>query len=332
MTIKAKIRLATMVILLLTGLGFVIFAVFFNRGYLEISASEPFAINIADLRQEACPASPCRLTLAPGKYDLQIFKAEFSSITDQVTVSLGQTIAKNYQLMPLPKLQVIGPYEPDQKTPEIYYLADHPKTFLPALFKKDPQKDPATPSEPLINFIRAFKNPQLVINLEQDKVAIIEQPDLQSSSLYLVDLKAKTRQVVDSDGLIKNLIWLPADSSDSQKFIIEKVNPETFQSDLYISSTKTPQTQTLLPLSASLSTIQAIDANHLLLAQAFGNLSDDTSGRGFNLVKFNLIDSTSQQLFSTTTYDFPTKINYQPATQSVSLVIGDNIYSLSPLL
>jgi hypothetical protein len=334
MTITPKIRFAVVGLLLLTGLGFVVFAVFFNRGHLELTANAPFSVNIAGLRQENCPSSPCRLTLAPGKYDLQIFKTEFLPINDQVTVSLGQTIAKEYQLIPLPKLQVIGPYKPDEKASEIYYLADHPKTFLPALFKKDLSKDSADkkPSEPLINFIRAFKNPRLIVNNKQDKVAIIEQPDQQSASLYLIDLNAKTRQVIDQNGLIKNLLWLPAAPGEPQKFIIEKINSETFQSDLFISSTNTPQTQTLLPLSASLSTMQALDSNHLLVVQPLGNPSDNTTSLGFNLVKFSLADFTNQQIFSDTTYSTPTKIDYQPATQSVLLVIGDNVYSLGPFL
>lgn len=408
MTLPPKIRLAIVVVVLLAGLAFLTFAVFFNRGTLEISSEAPFSVNIVGLRSVNCEKSPCELALAPGQYTVEISKAEYVTADDQIQVSLGQKTSKSYQLQLKPRLLPQGPWNPDQlfsddlpfqeklmalslattatdwtvlankisaalplqflevngewlvlenqsgakainlkneqsinlfagvnysfapQSSVIYFLTDHPKTHLPALFKKD--LNSTLSAESLINFVRTLKNPRLIINQEQTRLALIEQPDRQTSNLYLIDLQAKTRQIIDQAGLIKDVLWMPVSADQSQNFILEKINAETFESNLYLVNTQKPEEQILLPLKNKLSTVYPLDSDHLLLTEKFGSLADGTPGNGFNLMSFNLNDLQSQTIYSLSNFDLPSKIEYQSSSKTVLMLISNTVYSLSPLL
>lgn len=410
MTVPPKLRLILIIIVLLGGIAFIVFAVFFNRGYLEINSEPPFSTNIVGLRSVECESSPCDITLAPGKYSLEISKPEYLSVTDQVEINLGQTTKKDFSLQLQPRLLPQGPWNPDQlftdnpllsgkilsltlslsstdwtvlnnkisaflplkyfeistsgewavlenqsqtvainfkkeqspislfpdvsyffapQSSVLYFITDHPKTHLPALFKKDLASEIS--AESLINFVRALKNPRLIINQEQTRLALIEQPDQQTTNLYLLDLQAKTRKLIDQNGLVKDFLWLPA-KGEEQYFLLEKINAETFQPNLYLINTKEPENQLLLPLNLHLASVYPLDSEQLLLAQAFDSLPDGSTANGFNIVKFNLSNRQGETIFSQGGYELPTKIEYSPSNKTLFLLIGNTVYSLSPLL
>lgn len=421
MKVSPKLRLISIIVLLIVGSGFIVFAVFFNRGTLEVIADLPYNVNIIGLKSQSCTVNPCAITLAPGDYSVQISKTEYQTISDQVQLSIGQTITKSYQLQPVPRFQPLGPWNPDRlfsnqetilaklsnldlfipsshwsiisnqlgklsnftylevnsagtwivaETAEqalaiplsdqqskpinlplslnyyfaphssvIYFIADNPDNSLPALFRKDLSVD--QPPELLINFIRTIANPRLIINQEQTKVALLEQSNNQQANLYLIDLQAKTRQLVNQEELISNFLWLPTQqasanvgtnsTSPSQKFILEKINSSTLRPNLYLADSATPEDQALLPLDNDLTDLFPIDSNHLLIAQAFPNALAP-SAPGFSIENFDLSTQKLQPIYSVSDLALPQKLQYESANQTLYLLIAGTVYSLSPIL
>lgn len=108
MEIWLKIRFPLLIVLFLSGLAFIIFAVFFNHSTLSINAQAPYSVTVVDFRSFECPENSCNITLAPGKYELKITKPDYQELNDSVQLALGQTSEKSYTFQLTPKIQPIG--------------------------------------------------------------------------------------------------------------------------------------------------------------------------------------------------------------------------------
>ena len=97
-----KLKIIISVIVLLAGLAFLIFAFFFNRATLSVTADVPFSINLVGITSRNCEKSPCSITAAPGHYQLKLRKDQFFDIAEEIDLPLGQTIEKKYLFKPLP--------------------------------------------------------------------------------------------------------------------------------------------------------------------------------------------------------------------------------------
>lgn len=425
MKIWPKIRIILIILILIFGTAFLIFAIFFNKGYLEISAQSPYNILVIDQKSNYCTEDICNITLAPGKYNIQLSKDGYQTIHDQIIINRDQTTTKSYRFIKNTELFAFSTWNPknllsnqpslarkfqnlslsinstiwdliennlnllaldyleinnqgswiileqDNKSKAIsltqdatksidlkalinyyfapnssviYFIADNPENSLPSLYKKDlnSQNSP----EILINFIQNIKNPLIKVNLAQDKVAIIERINNNSANLYLIDLQAKTRKLIAKDQLISNFLWIDSPSQQltvsdffatpenqenlsSQNFIIEKINPETFQANLYLSRTDNFDQQTLLPINNYLSQITISSDQNILYAQRNSQASGD---QGFTINKLNLNDLTISILYSNFSLDLPQKIEYQNSLETLYLLIGQTIYSLTPFI
>lgn len=227
----------------------------------------------------------------------------------------------------------------------IYYIAANPDSSLPSLYRRNLDGDEQP--ELLINFLRTINNPQLIISQDQFHVALIDRPSDISSSLYLIDLQAKTRRAVNQDELISNFAWLPgsdgmdspvisdqsvtpdnspAAASKSLNFLVEKINSETLLPNLYLASTNDPETQSLLPISGGLSALALIDNSHVILAQSYADIS------GFSLLNFDLTTQQTQPVFQVPDLAPPQKIDYSAATHTLYFLVNSTVYSLAPIL
>lgn len=250
----------------------------------------------------------------------------------------------------------------------IYFIADNPDNSLPSLYRKN--LDSSDSPERLLNFIRTIPNPLLIISPDQSRLAMLERPDQKSSSLYLLDLKTKTRRVINQQELISDFLWLPPSTtglttqpiidqsitpdnsttstlttdSTPQNFLIEKINSQTLLPNLYLANTVDPENQALLPLSTRLSALYPLDSTHLILAQpsaAAATTSDlatpaatppDLTAPGFTLLNFDLSSLQTQTIFPIPDYTIPQKIEYSLANHTLYFLINSTVYSLAPIL
>ncbi len=421
-----KIRIILVILILIFGTAFIIFAIFFNKGYLEINAQSPYNLLVIGQKSTFCSQNICTITLAPGKYDIQLSKDEHQNIKDQIIINRDQTTSKSYQFIKNTELFVFNTWNPKNllsnqpslarklqnlslsltsstwdlienqlnllaldyfeinnqgswlileqnnkskaisltqdatksidlkalinyyfapNSSVIYFIADNPETSLPSLYRKDlnSQNSP----EILVNFIQNIKNPLIKINSAQNKVAIIERVNNNSANLYLIDIQAKTRKLIAKDQLISNFMWIDSpnqtpttitdlfatsentQNSSPQNFIIEKINPETFQANLYLSRTDSFDQQTLLPINNNLSQITISSDQNILYAQKNSQASGD---QGFTINKLNLNDLTISTLYSNFSLYLPQKLEYQNSSQTLFLLINQMIYSLAPFI
>lgn len=349
-----KIRQILLILFLVGGLLFVIFAVFFNRAELQISAEAPFNIDVVNQRGKYCEASPCSIVLAPGTYLINVSKTDYQDYSDEVTLPLGTTVKKDYQLVRLPKLETLDAasveaaelqgvlthtglsglppdnqyfFAPDGTT--VYFLADNPDTYLPSLYRKslDDQERPQL----LLNFLRKVEKPLIKINLEQTKVALIDQSDPQNANLYLLDLEAKSRTLIDQNDLITDALWLAADGN-SQYLLIEKVNRVTLNRSLSLIDTANPASQTALTAQTLMTAVLPYSADQIIYAELFPPAADGSAVKGFSLKLLNLRTQLSQNIFDLPGYNLPQKMKFQSKSGILLMLIDGVVYSLSPIL
>ncbi len=356
MNIWLKIRPVLLILILVGGVAFLVFAVFLNRAELSITAEVPFNLSIYGQQSRYCETSPCLIALAPGKYYLTIDKSEYQQVTDEVELKLGQKMEKSYQLIRTPKLTGLadGADEavtfledplpklisglPDNiayfKAPasnNVYFLADNPQTYLPSLYLKDTDQADQPPRL-LVNFLRGMEKVLIRINPEETMVSIIDQSDPQNASLYLVDLQAKSRLLAAQNALIADALWLPRAASGQQYLLLEKINRDSLQPEVSLLDAANPSVEVPLPVSTRLFAVQALGPQEILYAEPYENQSADGTGFGFTVKMLNLQTQLSQDIFTIPGMNLPQKMEFGGKTKILLMLIDGKVYSLSPIL
>ena len=141
MALLQKLKIPLIILLLLTGLGFVIFAVFFNHVTLLVSAEAPFSVEILNLRSVNCQQNDCPVILAPGSYQITLSKTDYKQIDELIELKFGQDQQKSYHFQLIPKTQPIGDWNSGKNFNQKPYLLEQlkrvnltqPASFWPLL-------------------------------------------------------------------------------------------------------------------------------------------------------------------------------------------------------
>jgi hypothetical protein len=356
MKIWLKIRLVLIILILVGGVAFLIFAVFLNRAELSITATAPFDLGIMGQQGINCDQSPCSVTLAPGKYYLTLDKDGYQQFSDEVELKLGQKLEKNYRLIQTPHLDKLPADSEEAKTfmadplakltadlpqnityfkapssDNVYFLADNPQTFLPSLYLKNTARSDQPP-QLLVNFLRTMKKTLLRVNPEETRLIVIDQSDPQNAALYLIDLQDKTRKLIDQNTLITDALWLPAQTGTPQYLLLEKINRDSLQPELFELNLDNPALQTPLSINTRLSAATALGPEEILYAEPFQEQPEEGNVYGFTLKTLNLKTVSSQDIFDITEEVLPQKIEFRSKNKILLMLIDGNVYSLSPIL
>ncbi len=325
-----KLRIILSVLILIAGLAFLIFVFFFNRAILSVTADAPFSVNIVGITSRNCDQSPCAITVAPGHYQLKLRKENSLDISEEIDLPLGKTTEKKYTFKPLPALKLTGAkFSTDHA--RVFFVADSPDKARPTLYQDDSllsdlQATPdASKATPLLYFTRSIKRSIIAANPSRDKLALIDQTDAATQSLYLLDLKAKSRQALEQDQQYYGAKWL-----NDESLLVQRRNLTTIVDELYLY-----QDFAASPLGLDITTnidlISAMDQNHFIYAQPFPKMDDGTLPTGFLIYSYDLSTGKSQELFNNTDLNLPTRLEYLPQEKIIYLEINQNIYSLGPI-
>lgn len=340
-----KLKTIISVIVLLSGLAFLVFAFFFNRATLSITAETPFSINLVGITSRSCDKSPCTITAAPGHYQLKLRKDQFFEISEEIDLPLGQTIEKKYTFKQLPSLKLTGAkFSIDPA--RVFFVADSPDKSRPTLYQQDSllsdlESSPdASKATPLLYFTRSIKRSIIAASPSKEKLALIDQTEPATQSLYLLDLQAKSRQALEQNQQYYGAKWL-----NDQTLLVQRRNLTTIVDELYLykdltqsqssnidtSSTPVGLTPIALDIISGVDLISPLDQNHFIYAQPFPKLEDGTRPTGFLIYSYDLSTGQSQELFSNTDLSLPTRLEYLPGEKVIYLEIDKNIYSLGPI-
>lgn len=315
-----KLRKLAVPLFFILAAAFMIYAFFLNRAHLAISGPAPFSVTIKNLRSENCAASPCHITLAPASYDLEIDKIDYFPVTAHVDLKLWQTLELKPDLQQRPYLQPLGNWDsviPQELIPQPtdYTIKDAAPNLQPALFK-------GTDPTPLIYFTRKINKFKLFPSPDEKYVAMLDFLDDNTSSLYLLDLAAKTRTLIQSENSIVELKWL----SDSQRFLIQKVNLTTLNREIYLGAVGNPDLQPLAFSETTFDLVAEQNTDSILYASPLAD-----SDTGFTIQKLNLKTADVQTLYSSSDLAMPSRILYSQSAKKLWLETQGTAYSLSPL-
>lgn len=117
MVIHPRIKaLFFLIITLIVVAGVVFWMLFGDRSYLIVEGDTPENISGVLLAGQACPATPCRFSLAAGSYDLVFEKSGFYPIKQQVYLAFFGEQRLQLDFIRKPALQYVGSLQ-DRSSP-----------------------------------------------------------------------------------------------------------------------------------------------------------------------------------------------------------------------
>lgn len=275
-TIK-KLWIWGMVIAVILGALFVIFAVFLNRGTLTISAEPPFTLEIDQFRTEVCTVSPCSIVLAPGEYTLTLSKEGYRGITREVSVPLGgeQTEEVVFTFIPyivelgmddelgyfgVPVIQETG--LPDQYFTEenfISYIKRNPENGRQTLYFREIVDGVPGDETVAASFIRDLENYLVVPVLDKEqKILVIDRTEAKSA-LYLVDIGEKSRDNILEFPFIAGAKWV----TGTGKIIFEARDEGDMDTSIFVYDSGTGKSEKL-QLKTSVDNVEPLDDDILV--------------------------------------------------------------------
>lgn len=325
---QRKIIIILTTLILLAGAGFMIFAIFFNHAQVQITLESPFSVTIKNLRTQSCLENPCKITLAPGQYNLEINKEGYLPFLETATLTLWNSISIQPSLRLEPTLKPLGDWSTQtvsisNQSPQ-FIISDQTVGKQPALFAKE------NPNQPLIYFLRNITKYQLISDRSAKQIGLLDQSDQNNASLYLIDLVNKTRKII-TEGALLDFEWVesPTDSQPTNFFLLLKRNFETLNQEVYLGTLGNSQSADLeiLPLRNDLQTIVPISTDQIVFTQPF-SLDSST---GFTIQKLNLKTQENQTVFAIDNLSLPSRLEYDSGNRTIYLESDKTAYSLSPI-
>jgi hypothetical protein len=311
-TVK-KISLIGFISLAVLGALFLLFALFLNKGTLTVTARAPFVMNIGNFKNEACPADTCSVTLAPGRYDVTLKKEGYRDSAITVEVPIGGEAKEQVEFSFVPTLRIAG----DESSLKIFetpvvsgnsdtddipvdgvyyeknylaYIARDPDTHRQTLYVRTIENGKAGEKTVAASFIRDIKSYRLITDIEnRGKIALIDST-AGTSTLYMVDLKAKTRESLFTYPLISDVKWVPGgddflfeareegnigESIFIYKSAVEGTSGETVTTGTTGTAAATTPAPEKLDLITTLKNVVPVSATQLIAATM-----QDVSGQG----------------------------------------------------
>lgn len=286
---QKRIALGFVIALVVAGAFFVIFAVFLNRGKLVIVAEPPYMVEIGQIKTQACPDQTCSIDIAPGDYTITVSKQGNQDVTLKVSVPIGGEHREQVTFSFIPIITLAGDeatlryFEPPSITSAdlpkdhlfydsnyVTYLKLNPDTHRQTLYVRGIRGAELGPETIATSFIREMKEYQIVPDIDKhQKIAVIDNTDPQSSTLYMIDLTAKSRTNLFSYPIIRDVKWF----NNSEDFLFEARDHGDLSNAIFLYSAK-DQKATKLDLKTSLKDV-VIMSNERLIAATTQHVGGD---------------------------------------------------------
>jgi hypothetical protein len=219
-----------------------VFAFFLNRGTLVIVSDAPYIVNVFAGKTAACAEDTCRIVVAPGEYNITLKKEGYKDESLKVSIPIGGEHKEEVDFEFIPYITLASendaklfdkPVIDDATLPKdgifygdnyLAYLERDPGTHRLTLYLRGFQDGKLQAKTAVTSFIRDPQNYKLILSVdEQKKIALIDNT-ADGATLYMIDLKEKTRTSVFSYPQILDVKWLPSsslDAADSGNFLFE---------------------------------------------------------------------------------------------------------------
>lgn len=281
--IKKKLWLWALISGVILGALFVVWAVFLNRGTIKINAQAPYTIAVDNLKSITCTTAECSTVVAPGDYSITLQKIGYQDETRKITVPINGEYRSEVQFRFIPaireletkktatlptgdELSKIGltketPAGYDSAGTAIAYLQRNPANFRQTLYLRKISADRSLGNPVLVtSFVRDLRSPQFIISDSLEKIAVIDETGGESD-LYLVDLKAKSREILARYPLIGGVKWFPGE----ERILLEARAENEISTSLIVYDLKKQQASKL-ELKAPLQAVAIIDNDRIIAA------------------------------------------------------------------
>jgi hypothetical protein len=276
-----------------------LFALFLNKGKLTITAKAPYLLDIGGFKSVSCTTDLCSVEVAPGKYDIKAQKADYQDVDLQVSVPIGGEAAEQIEFKIIPTLTALGdesslnlfamPKAEAEDLPKtglfyetnyVLYLERDQQTHRQTLYYRSIENGLAGAKTVAASFMRDLKNPLIASSIEKNnKIAVIDAADT-GSTLYMIDLKEKTRTNLFSYPIIKDVKWLPG----SDDFLFEAKDSADITDSIFLYSFAQQKAQKL-DLKTPLADVVPVTKDRLIAATIQQTGADsDLSGQEGQLV------------------------------------------------
>jgi len=227
---KKKIWLGALIVMVVAGVLFMVFAFFINRGTLTIVSQAPYIVNVFAGKTQACPEDTCKIVVAPGDYSITLKKEGYKDVALKVSVPIGGEHKEEVDFEFIPYVTLGSeasaklfdkPVIEDASLPKdgvfygdnyLAYLERDPASHHLTLYLRGFQDGKLQAKTAVTSFIRDPQNYKLVLSVdEQKKIALIDNT-ADGATLYMIDLKEKTRESIFSYPQIMDVKWLASDA------------------------------------------------------------------------------------------------------------------------
>ncbi len=336
---QKKLWLWGMVAVLILGLFWLIFVFWFNRGSIRLEAEPPYRAEIAGVGVETCSENPCVITVAPGEYPVRLIKEGYVDVDLNITVPLGGEGVETVEFQYEPAMSVMGAeselgyFKDDKyivseeqaaelKLPErifteanfAVYLARNPENGRQTLYYREVLADEGGLGEAAVaaSFVRDINEFEIYPFIEDTQKIMLVDKSNDKSVLYLIDLKAKTRDNILEHALINGVKRIP----QTETFLYEARDFGSQVSGLFTYNTETGE-GAALQVAAALNNVDFIDSNSLFAA---------TRANGY--VRYYIDSAMEQSLMQYQTGGEPEQIKLAPDRQAALILIDGTVYEL----
>jgi len=270
-----------LIVIVVLGTLFMVWAYFLNKGKLTVNADAPFSIQVGQILDQRCSESPCTVELAPGNYTVTLEKSGYRDLSINSEIPLWGEDIQDIEFEFIPVLEELGKeeelqifaepeFEIDMEDTPIYaeknfisYLAIDPESRKQTLYTRELLEDGLDDEKIATSFIRTIKEYAIFPNIEEGKKIAFVDKTGEQSAVYLVDLEEKTKDNILSVPAIFDLVWIPGTSN----FLYEgRAEEETTQSVYYFNAETSESSK--IAIQTSLANIVFTDSQTLIAATA----------------------------------------------------------------
>lgn len=257
-------------LVIVAAIGYFFWGTVFNKGTLNIIADTPFTVEKLGGELLECNTLPCEMKLKSGANELIFRKEGFKSFAEEIDVKLWRTTDFNVAFEIIPLITLAEKFPQPEK--EYKYELGYDKKYNKYKLTEEDQ------DVSLAYFNSEVLNP--LIFGTKNYVIILEQKKSNKTTVYRIDIRAKTRESFDLDRSVD--VQDGAVSMDGNYLLFSSKDSENLQ------VLNIPAKQ-VVPLDLNLDLSQASwTLNNSLIFATRRNFSSSTIGGKYsgNYLKF----------------------------------------------